>query len=101
MGWRWTWVPPGRTTCLVLSRLDEYLLRVTKPQGQGVEAAQAHIAAPGDVVGREAEVGEAAQQRLESDLHLQAGEGRAKAEMAAPAEAEMAVVGPVDIETIW
>ena len=49
---------------------------------------------------READVGEALQQRREGDVALETSEWRAEAEVDAVAEREVAVVAPLDVERL-
>src|SRR5207302_3706034 len=71
-----------------------------KDDGEGVQAAKAEVVAPGDGAGPQLEVGKTLEHFPKGGLSLDAPQRRTEAEMAGPAEGDVTVVGPGEVQAV-
>src|SRR5262245_45241814 len=76
------------------------MVATSEPNGQGLQRAERERLPPRDALRRQPDRGQAAQERADRDLSLQAGKRGAEAEVYAPAECEVAVVPTAEVHAI-
>src|SRR5205823_9364362 len=67
---------------------------------QGCETTETEVLAPGDGPLHQAEARHATEQRLERDLAFESGQRSSEAKVWAPAEGEVTIVLPADVQAI-